>query len=76
MDQTKYYPAYLVNSAEYDNATACLTARGCTEDEAQKFIALAQIHQSEIVLRSPESPPDDFFLVIARLLRIPRGELY
>jgi hypothetical protein len=65
MNPTKYYPAYLLNTAEYDNAKACLSARGCTEDEADKFITLAQIHQSEIVLHSAESPPDDFFLVIA-----------
>ncbi len=65
MTEVKYYPAYLLNEQEYDNAEACLDARGCTEEQAQTFINLARIHQSEIILHSTEAPPDDFFLVIA-----------
>jgi len=65
MAQIKYYPAYLLNTVAYDNAKACLSARGCSDDQAEQFIALAQIYQSEIVLHAGEASPDDFFLVIA-----------
>ena len=65
MAQIRYYPAYLLNTVAYDDAKACLSARGCSDDQADQFIALAQIHQSEIVLHAAELPPDDFFLVIA-----------
>lgn len=65
MTEVKYYPAYLLNEQQYDNAEACLDARGCTEEQAQTFISLAKIHQSEIILHAAEAPPYDFFLVIA-----------
>jgi hypothetical protein len=65
MAEIKYYPAYLLNTAVYDDANACLSARGCSDEQAEQFIALAQIHQSEIVLHAGELPPDDFVLVIA-----------
>lgn len=65
MIQMRYYPAYLLNAAEYDDAEACLRARGCTAEQIEQFIALARIHQSEIVLRAAESDSEEFFLVIA-----------
>jgi len=65
MVHTKYYPAYLLNPQEYDDAEECLSARGCSEEDAQKIIALARIHQSEIVLHIAAPAPDDCFLVIA-----------
>ena len=65
MTEVKYYPAYLLNPQEYDDAESCLDARGCTKEQAQTFIALAKIHQSEIILHAAETPPYDFFFVIA-----------
>lgn len=65
MVETRYYPAYLLNAQEYDDAEACLNARGIGEDDAQKFIALAKIHQSDIIVHADALEPDDFFLVIA-----------
>ncbi len=65
MTHIRYFPAYLLNTQEYDDAESCLDARGCTEEQARTFIALAKIHQSQIMLHAAEAPPDDFFLVIA-----------
>jgi hypothetical protein len=65
MNDVKYYPAYLLNEQEYDNAEACLDARGCSEEQAQNFISLAKTRQSEIILHAGEATPDEFFLVIA-----------
>ena len=65
MNDVKYYPAYLLNEQEYDNAEACLDARGCSEEQAQKFISVAKTAESEIILHAGDAVPDGFFLVIA-----------
>jgi hypothetical protein len=65
MNDVRYYPAYLLNEQEYDNAEACLDARGCSEEQVQTFISHAKSQQSEIILHAGETTPDEFFLVIA-----------
>jgi hypothetical protein len=65
MSATKYYPAYLLNEREYDSPESCLDARGCTEEQARGLIALAEMHQSDIVVHTSDTPPHDYFIVIA-----------
>jgi hypothetical protein len=60
MTATRYYPAYLLNTQEYDDAASCLDARSCPQEQAQEFIALARTRQSEIVVQADE---DSFFVI-------------
>ncbi len=46
MTHIRYFPAYLLNTQEYDDAESCLDAHGCSEEQERTFIALAKIHQS------------------------------
>lgn len=65
MTRIRYFPAYLLNAGEYDDPESCLDARGCSQEQARTAIALAKIHQSEIMIHAADMPPHEFFLIIA-----------